>query len=294
MSFLTLAHGRSAGEIMMSYENTIDSLTVDVEEWFHILDDPAVPSIADWSRLESRLPESMGRILSVLSEHRVKATMFWLGWAAEKYPALVRQCAQEGHEIASHGYGHILAYQVGRQAFREDICRGKEILEDIIGGVVVGFRAAGFGTTSNTLWIFEEIRDAGYLYDSSVFPAQRGHGGMADFKIEPHEIKTVKGSLIEIPQSVVQVFGRRLSLFGGGYLRLAPRCLIKWGISRLHKVGRPLVIYLHPREVDPTHPRLPLKLNRRFKSYVNLRSTIPKLHWLCANYKFKLMRDVYV
>jgi hypothetical protein len=140
-------------------------------------------------------------------------------------------------------------------------------------------------------WIFEEIREAGYLYDSSVFPAKRGHGGIADFKLEPHEINTAHGSLIEIPQSMIEVFGKRLSFFGGGYLRIAPVFLIKWGISKLQKTGLPTVIYVHPREVDPSHPRLPLKLHRRFKSYVNLSSTIPKLHWLCENYKFQLMKD---
>ena len=140
-------------------------------------------------------------------------------------------------------------------------------------------------------WIFEEIREAGYLYDSSVFPAKRGHGGIADFRIEPHEINTAHGSLIEIPQSMIEVFGKRLSFFGGGYLRIAPVFLIKWGISKLQKTGLPTVIYVHPREVDPSHPRLPLKLHRRFKSYVNLNSTIPKLHWLCENYKFQLMKD---
>ena len=267
-------------------------LTFDIEEWFHILDDPAVPDISEWAGLESRLPQNMEHILSILDKHNVKATMFWLGWAAEKYPALLRRCANSGHEIASHGFSHVLPYKVGRKIFREDIIRGKKIIEDITGRDVVGFRAAGFGTTVTTPWIFECIRDAGYLYDSSVFPAVRGHGGMADFKIEPHEINTAKGVLLEIPQSVVEVLGRRISFFGGGYLRIAPRFLIKWGINRLQKAGRPPVIYVHPREVDPSHPRLPLKLHRRFKSYTNLRSTIPKLHWLCANYKFKLMKDI--
>ena len=292
MSFLIQVHGRSVGVTLMSCENAIGSLTFDVEEWFHILDDSAVPDFIDWSHLESRLPKNMELILSILAEHKTKATMFWLGWAAEKYPALVRQCAKEGHEIASHGYRHVLAYQVGRQTFKEDIVRGKRLLEDITGMSVTGFRAAGFGTTADTPWIFEEIRDAGYLYDSSVFPAMRGHGGIADFNIEPHAIETSEGKLIEFPQSVVEVFGRRISFFGGGYLRLSPRFLIKWGISRLHKNGRPLIIYVHPREVDPDHPRLPLKLSRRFKSYVNLRSIIPKLYWLCSNYRFALMRDV--
>mgnify|MGYP001266388564 FL=1 len=109
--------------------------------------------------------------------------------------------------------------------------------------------------------------------------------------MEPHKINTAKGVLMEIPQSVVEVYGKRVSFFGGGYLRLAPIPLIKWGISKLQESGLPLVVYVHPREVDPEHPRLALKLHRRFKSYVNLHSTIPKLHWLCENYRFQLMKD---
>jgi len=276
----------------MFCENAVGFLTIDVEDWFHILDDQAVPKFSDWAKLEARLPQNIECILSSLDEHRVKVTMFWLGWAAEKYPALLRRCADCGHEIASHGYGHLLAYEVGREKFREDIRHGKRVIEDITGKEVFGFRAAGFGTTTDTPWIFEEIRNAGYLYDSSVFPAKRGHGGIADFQIEPHEINTSKGVLLEIPQSVVEVFGKRVSFFGGGYLRIAPITLIKWGIDKLQKSGLPLIVYIHPREIDPEHPRLPLKLHRRFKSYVNLKSTIPKLHWLCENYKFGLMKDL--
>ena len=270
---------------------SVGFLTIDVEEWFHILDDPAVPAFALWPGLESRLPRNMERILAILDECKVKATMFWLGWAAQKYPDIVRQCAKAGHEIASHGYRHILAYEEGREKFKDDIRHGKKVIEDIIGQEVIGFRAAGFGTTSDTPWFFDEIRAAGYLYDTSVFPASRGHGGIADFKMEPHEIYTPHGVLLEIPQSVVEVYGRRVSFFGGGYLRLAPISFIKWGIGKLRKSGLPLVVYVHPREVDPEHPRLPLRLHRRFKSYVNLKSTVPKLHWLCKNYKFQLMKE---
>jgi len=266
-------------------------LTVDIEEWFHILDDPAIPAFTQWAGLESRLPQNIEKIISILDEHNVKATMFWLGWAAEKHPDILRRCAKEGHEIASHGYRHILAYESGREKFRADIERGKKILEDITGAEVVCFRAAGFGTTADTPWMFDEIRAAGFVYDSSVFPAKRGHGGIIDFKLEPHEIQTPHGVLLEIPQSVIEIFGKRVSFFGGGYLRISPISFIKWGISKLQKAGRPAVIYIHPREVDPEHPRLPLKVHRRFKSYINLRSTVPKLHWLCENYSFGLMKD---
>ena len=256
-------------------------LTVDVEDWFHILDSPAVPEMAEWDGLESRIARNVERILELLEARSVRATFFWLGWAAERHPELVRGCLEGGHEVASHGYGHVLAYQVGPEAFREDAIRGKRVLEDLTGGEIQGFRAAGFSARDDTAWVFEEIRRAGYRYDSSVFPAARGHGGMVRSRLEPYVLETPAGLLVEVPQSVVTVFGKRLSLFGGGYLRLAPRGLIDWGIRRLEAAGRPLLVYIHPREIDPEHPRLPLSPIRRLKSYVNLESTYPKLEWLC-------------
>ncbi|NQU05361.1 MAG: DUF3473 domain-containing protein [Calditrichaeota bacterium] len=276
---------------MMYCKDLIGSLTIDIEDWFHILDAPSAPLIEQWSGLDSRVERNLDVILATLDRYDVKATLFWLGWVAEQNPKLVQRCHSEGHEIASHGYGHVLAYKVGRKAFRDDIYRGKSVLEDIVGTEVIGFRAAGFGTKDDTRWTFEEIRAAGYTYDSSVFPSHRGHGGMAESPLEPYKIDTKAGSLIEFPQSMVELFGRRFSLFGGGYLRIAPRWLIKWGITRLHDAGRPLIIYIHPREIDPDHPRLALSHIRSFKSYVNLVSTMPKLEWLCKTQSFIRMDE---
>lgn len=269
-----------------------NALSIDVEDWFHILDSPSVPRIERWSLLESRIETNLDRILVLLDSYSVKATFFWLGWVAERHKGLVRKCQQAGHEIASHGYAHILPYKVGREVFREDIRRAKAVLEDIVGQKVSGFRAAGFGTKDDTQWTFEEIRAAGYIYDSSVFPASRGHGGMLQSPLEPHIVKTESGGLVELPQSMIELAGKRVSFFGGGYLRLSPRWLIKWGIKKLHKAGRPLIVYVHPREIDPSHPRLPLPVLRRFKCYVNLKSTLPKLKWLCENYTFCTMREI--
>ena len=211
---------------------------------------------------------------------------------AERHKVLVRRCFAAGHEIASHGYAHVLPYQVRREGFREDVVRAKRILEDITGHAVAGFRAAGFGVTEGTAWAFDVIREAGHEYDSSMFPARRGHGGIAGAPLGPHFIETPSGRLAEIPISAVEVMGGRFCLFGGCYLRLAPKCLIRWGIKKLHAAGRPLIVYVHPREIDPDHPRLALSLKRRFKCYVNLKSTMPKLEWLCENYRFCTMRSL--
>jgi polysaccharide deacetylase family protein (PEP-CTERM system associated) len=260
-------------------------LTVDVEDWFHILGSPAVPGIECWSGLESRLKRNLDKLFMLFDSASAKCTFFWLGWLAERHKELVRRCQSAGHEIACHGYAHVLAYEVGEQAFREDISQSKAIIEDIIGEPVRGFRAPGFGITSKSLWAFDVIKECGYQYDNSIFPAAHSHGGIPEAVLGPHFIETRSGKLLEIPSSVVEVFGRRTSLFGGGYLRLATRQMIAWGLDRLQAASQPLVVYVHPREIDPHHPRLPLSLTRRFKCYVRLKSTWPKLEWLCQDYQ---------
>ncbi|MDY6950035.1 MAG: XrtA system polysaccharide deacetylase [Thermodesulfobacteriota bacterium] len=269
-----------------------NSITVDVEEWYHILDSPAVPPTERWDSLESRVELGLGRLLDMFEETGVRATFFWLGWVAERHKDMVAQCREAGHEIASHGYGHVLAYEVGPKAFRDDISRAKRILEDVIGDKVLGFRAPGFGITDETPWVFEVIREVGYEYDSSVFPATRGHGGMRGSPLGPYIVGTPSGLLVEFPMSTVEALGRRLPLFGGGYLRLAPKGLIRYGLKRLQTAGHPLIIYVHPREVDVEHPRLPLNAFRRFKSYVNMKSTMPKLRWLCQEHTFLTMAEL--
>lgn len=270
----------------------LGSLTVDVEEWFHMLDTPATPEMMKWESLECRVDQNVERLLETLDRHSTRATFFWLAWVAERHARLVRRCVECGHEVACHGFGHVLAYQVGPEAFREDIARGKMVLEDITGRPIRGFRAPGFGITEHTDWAFEVIREAGYEYDASVFPTVRGHGGMPGFRTEPHLVHTNAGPLVELPMSVVEALGRRVCLFSGGYLRIAPICLIRWGIRSLCKANKPLIVLVHPREIDPYHPRLPLSLKRRFKSYVGLRSMMPKLRWLCAHYNFRPMREL--
>jgi len=184
-----------------------------------------------------------------------------------------------------------LAYQVGRQRFSSDITKAKEVLEDISGREVRGFRAAGFSVLDETRWFFDVVKEAGYSYDSSVFPSGRGHGGMLSSKLQPHVVHTTHGPLVEFPQSMIVVAGQRFSVFGGGYLRLAPIWIIRKATAMLKNQGRPLIVYVHPREIDPDHPRMKLSPFRYFKCYVNLHSTKRKLDWLCMNNRFITMGD---
>jgi polysaccharide deacetylase family protein (PEP-CTERM system associated) len=271
---------------------TVNAFSCELEDWFHILDSDKVPTIDRWDRLPLHIEENTERLLDLLHETGVLATFFCLGWIAEKVPQLVRRCRTAGHEIASHGYGHVLAYRVGRKAFREDIVRSKEILEDITGEEVAGFRSPGFSVRQDNQWVFDVVAEAGYSYDASVFPTHHGHGGLESAPPHPYFVETSHGMLVEIPTSTVSVLGRRFCLFGGGYLRISPLPLIRWGVRRLHQRGQPLVVYVHPREIDPDHPRLPLAPWRKFKCYTNLHTTLPKLRWLCEHYRFTTMGAV--
>lgn len=260
------------------------ALTMDVEDWFHILESDAAPLPESWDRLESCIERGVSAMLEILDRHRAKATFFWLAWAARKHTALLRRCAAEGHEIASHGSLHLLPHQCGPDAFYHDIAQARTVLEDLSGGPVAGFRAPGFGIRDETAWAFEMIGRAGYRYDASVFPAPRAHGGLRGGQASPFRIHTAAGELLELPAPVVNVLGRPISLFGGGYLRLAPMAMIRRGIRKLRELDRPLIVYVHPRELVSDHPRLPLGAMRRFKCYVNLDSTGPKLDAICRDH----------
>ena len=266
--------------------------TVDVEDWFHILDLPSTPPLDQWHRLESHVEQNVHALLEVFADHNARAVFFFLGWVAARYPALVTAVARAGHEIASHGYAHELVYNMSRDQFAEDARRAKETIENIAGEAVSGFRATGFSVTENTPWFFNELAGIGYVYDSSIFPAARGHGGMSSARLEPHRVITSQGELTEFPVSVARILGKRLCLFGGGYLRLFPLSMILTAADRILADGRPVTFYLHPREIQPDHPRLPMPLRRRFKSYVGLKSVRRKLDAILSRYDFATFKDL--
>lgn len=265
--------------------------TVDVEDWFHILDVPSSPPLSQWASMPSRVEKNFLKLLDIFSEHNVHVTCFFLGWVAEKFPHLVREAAQRGHEIASHGFAHRLIYEMTPAEFLEDARRSKDILEQSVGQSVLGYRSSGFSVTENTPWFFPTLIEAGFQYDSSVFPVARGHGGLNGAPLAPYLIQTPGGVLTEFPMTVARVLGKPLCFFGGGYLRLFPYSVIKHMTERVASEGRPVIFYIHPREVDPHHPRLPMGMVRAFKSYVNLESTEGKIRRLMAEVPVTTFRE---
>jgi polysaccharide deacetylase family protein (PEP-CTERM system associated) len=265
--------------------------SIDVEDWYHILDVPSAPALPQWDGLPARVEGNFLRMLDLLAEKGARATCFFIGHVARRFPNLVREAKARGHEIASHSWAHQLVYTMTPADFLEDAKRSREVLEDISGSPVLGFRASGFSVTESTPWFFEKLVEAGYAYDSSTFPAARGHGGLKGGQLEPYGRGTPSGPLVEFPVTVAEVLGKRLCFFGGGYLRLFPYPVVKRMSRVVLAEGRPVIFYVHPREIDPEHPRLPMSASRRFKTYVNLDTTEAKIRSILTDFPVTTFGD---
>ncbi len=260
--------------------------SIDVEDWFHILDVPSAPEFSEWSELPSRVEKNFCRLLEIIRASDVRITCFFLGWVADRFPHLVREAQAQGHEIASHGCRHELVYRMTPAQFLEDVSKAKKILEHVSGSAVWGYRSPGFSVIKDTPWFFEKLMEAGYRYDSSVFPGPRGHGGIKTEQFAPYRLRNGSNGLIEFPITVAGVLGRPVCFFGGGYLRLFPYWVVKHMAGKVIDEGRPVVFYVHPREIDTSHPRLSMSLARRFKSYVNLSTMEGKIRRLLSDFSF--------
>jgi len=244
--------------------------------------------------MESRVERNTETILQILNEYQVKGTFFIIGWVAQRFPQLVRQIHEQGHEIASHSYWHTLSYEMTPEQFRSDTERSISILEDLTGEKVHGFRSPGTSIMNGNLWAFDVLLDLGVKYDSSIYPGTRGHGGLPGAPRYPYWQRTPSGrKIFEIPSSCFTLLGKNIGFAGGGYLRLSPYPLIKGWMNQYNRHGWPVNVYLHPREVDPSHPRLKMPLMRKFKSYVNLASAEKKLRYLLRDYRFGRIRDIF-
>jgi polysaccharide deacetylase family protein (PEP-CTERM system associated) len=259
--------------------------SIDVEDWFNLSGTGFEPPPAEWDRLESRVERNFHVLLELLRQGGGTATCFFVGYFAKRFPHLVREAIAAGHEIASHSYFHRLVYELSPAEFYEDALRSRILLEDISGSRVRGFRAPAFSVTERTPWFFDKLVEAGYQYDTSVFPASHQTGGLLSDKLGPHSVQTSAGTLAEFPITAVRVLGRPMCFFGGGYLRLFPYHLIRTMGRQALSEGRPIVFYVHPREIDPDQPRLPLSRRRKFTCYVNLRSTRPKIRQILRDFR---------
>ncbi|OOG54278.1 XrtA system polysaccharide deacetylase [Polaromonas sp. C04] len=270
-----------------------NALTIDVEDYFQV--SAFAPHIArsEWSTRECRVERNVNAILEMLSSRDIKATFFTLGWIAERYPQLVRQIVKEGHELASHGYGHERATDQTEAAFFADIHLAKIVLEDLADSEIKGYRAPSFSISTGNLWAFDSLVRAGYRYSSSVYPIQHDHYGMPDSPRFAHEVRP---SLIEIPITTMRVLNRNLPSSGGGYFRLLPYALSRWMLGRVNERDREAgIFYFHPWEIDTGQPRIPgISRKTRFRHYVNISRMQGRLNRLLGDFKWGRMDHIFL
>lgn len=270
-----------------------NALTIDVEDYFQV--SAMAPYIRrdEWDSRECRVERNVDRILALLAQHDIRATFFTLGWIAERYPQLVRQIVAQGHELASHGYGHQRASDLSRDAFRDDIVHAKHLLEDLGGVAVQGYRAPSFSIGEGNLWAFDSLQAAGYRYSSSIYPIKHDHYGMPD---APRFAHTVADGLLEIPVSTLRLRGRNLPSSGGGYFRLLPYALSRWMIAKVNADDRqPAIFYFHPWEIDAGQPRVVgINLKTRFRHYVNIPRMAQRLDGLMGDFRWGRMDHIFL
>jgi polysaccharide deacetylase family protein (PEP-CTERM system associated) len=269
-----------------------NALSVDVEDYFQVSAFSPYIDRSEWDCHECRVERNINRILGLFDEYGVKGTFFTLGWIAERYPELVRKIADEGHELASHGYGHQRASDMDASSFLADVRLAKLVLEDVAGKEVKGYRAPSFSIGKTSMWAYEALEEAGYRYSSSVFPIRHDHYGMPD---APRLVHRKSANFVEIPVSTMRLMGRNLPASGGGYFRLMPYPISRTVFRRVNSADRlPIVFYFHPWEIDPGQPRIPgINVKTRFRHYVNLGRMESRLRSLLKDFKWAPIEDVF-
>jgi len=256
---------------MNSLKLPLCALTFDLEEYFQVSAFAESVSRSSWQGYSGRAEESTYQILAMLELRNIKATFFVLGWFAQRHPLLIREIQSLGHEVASHGYEHKLIYDQTPEEFRADVRATKQILEDITSAPILGYRAPSYSIIKSTLWALEVLVEEGYRYDSSIFPIRHDRYGIPHFQRRPHVIQTGSGPLAEFPLTTVRCVGWNLPVSGGGYFRILPFAVTRWGLNQVLKGdGTPAIFYLHPWEFDPEQPRIEAGVLSRFRHYTNL------------------------
>jgi len=265
-----------------------NALTIDWEDWYQGLEIPHT----DWSGFEDRLERATHRVLEAFAEAGVRGTFFALGVAAERHPQLVRAIAAAGHEIGTHGWSHMFVYRQDPATFRAELERSLRLLEDLAGRAIIGHRAPVFSITKQSLWALEVLGELGIRYDSSIYPVANYRYGIEDAPRWPHDVPAGATTLREFPITTWRVLGKNLPIAGGAYFRIYPYALTRAGFRAVNGAGKPAVFYLHPWELDPEHPRIPLPRRVAATHYVNLAGTASRLRRLLRDFRFAPMAEV--
>ncbi|WP_374046734.1 XrtA system polysaccharide deacetylase [Massilia sp. YIM B02763] len=276
-------------------ERIRNAMTCDVEDYFQVSAFAPYIDRASWPTRECRVEANMDRILALFDRHGVRATFFTLGWIAERYPNVVKRIVAGGHELASHGYGHLRASDQTRAEFANDIRSAKALLEDIGGQEVLGYRAPSFSIGRDNLWALDELLDAGYRYSSSIYPVVHDHYGMPEaprFAFYPNGTD----GLLEVPITTVNMMGRNLPAGGGGYFRLLPYALSRWMMAKVNQDDRqPALFYFHPWEIDTDQPRPEgIGAKSRFRHYVNIGRMESRIEALARDFAWDRMDRIFL
>lgn len=260
-------------------------LTFDTEEWFHANYEENM-HVREFGK--SNFRDNMDKLLKLCSKNNCKATFFVLGCIAEHYPDIVKRIVSEGHEVASHGYSHQLAYSQTYDEFKADVLKAVNLLEDVTGVKVHGYRAPSWSIITKNIGYLKALEEIGLSYDASIFPTKNFLYGIPDANRDIHrpEVDGKSLDLWEIPTSVFNLMGRGMGYSGGFYFRFFPGFFIDYQIKRSINNDRPVVLYLHPREIDKTEQRIKLPPVENIIHYYGIGRTFRKLEKLTSKYEF--------
>lgn len=269
-----------------------NALTIDLEEYFQVSAFAGAVTPDRWNELPSRIEPQTERLLSMLERAGARATFFVLGWVADRHPALIRRIAAAGHEIGSHGLAHVRVRDQSAAVFADDARRSRDLLEDIAGVPVRGYRAASFSIDRRTPWAFDRLAEAGYRYSSSVYPIRHDHYGWPEAPRRPFWPSAA--GVPEIPIATIRLFGRNLPCGGGGYFRLLPYALSRRSLRRLNGEGAPAVFYLHGWELDAGQP-VPsgVPARARLRHCLNLERMEARFERLLADFRWARLDEVF-
>ena len=267
-------------------------LSIDLEDYFHVEAFAGSVSREQWSDFPARVEANTHRLLDIFDRFDVKATFFVLGWVAWRFPGLVRQVQERGHDLACHSYWHRRIYTLTPNEFRADTRQARDTIEQITGVRVSGYRAPSWSVTKDSLWALDILADEGFAYDSSIFPIRHDIYGIPNASRYPYFHAGLQGEqLLEVPPPTLRIGGTNFHAAGGGYFRIFPFAYTEWAFRQFESEQRPLVFYLHPWEVDPEQPRIAGPLKSRLRHYTNLGKTQKRLERLLGRYEFQTFAE---
>jgi len=276
----------------MDKNSRLNAMTVDVEDYFHVSAFEKVIKPSDWDSLSIRVEDNTNRLLDLFQRKEVKCTFFTLGWVAKKCPELIKRIVNEGHELASHGLSHKRATLMSRGEFRADLWDSKNILEQVSGAKVIGYRAPSFSINETNTWVYDELQQAGFVYSSSTYPIQHDLYGVPNWPRFKHQRPE---GIIEIPVPTISNRDTNIGIVGGGFFRLYPYWLSSRRIRQfLHEESQPYSFYFHPWEIDPQQPRVKgASMKSKIRHYINLSKMEGKLERLTNDFKWSTMKETY-